>query len=61
MNAHFPQSELSRSEAYEIMLTDKQYLSGKDGKPLSCLIQDHMVAGVNISIRGRYALCCDVI
>uniref|UniRef100_H2Z3P6 DNA-directed RNA polymerase subunit n=1 Tax=Ciona savignyi TaxID=51511 RepID=H2Z3P6_CIOSA len=53
MNAHFP-TELCRSEAYQLMSTDRQYLSGKDGKPLSCLIQDHMVAGVNISIRGRF-------
>uniref|UniRef100_H2Z3P8 DNA-directed RNA polymerase subunit n=1 Tax=Ciona savignyi TaxID=51511 RepID=H2Z3P8_CIOSA len=53
MNAHFP-SNLCRSEAYQLMSTDRQYLSGKDGKPLSCLIQDHMVAGVNISIRGRF-------
>jgi len=53
MNAHFPQSELCRAEAYQIMSTDNQYLSGKDGKPLSCLIQDHMVAGVSISMRGR--------
>uniref|UniRef100_H2Z3P3 DNA-directed RNA polymerase subunit n=1 Tax=Ciona savignyi TaxID=51511 RepID=H2Z3P3_CIOSA len=53
MNAHF-QTELCRSEAYQLMSTDRQYLSGKDGKPLSCLIQDHMVAGVNISIRGRF-------
>uniref|UniRef100_H2Z3Q2 DNA-directed RNA polymerase subunit n=1 Tax=Ciona savignyi TaxID=51511 RepID=H2Z3Q2_CIOSA len=53
MNAH-PQTELCRSEAYQLMSTDRQYLSGKDGKPLSCLIQDHMVAGVNISIRGRF-------
>nr|XP_009859137.1 DNA-directed RNA polymerase I subunit RPA1-like [Ciona intestinalis] len=54
MNAHFPQSELCRSEAYQLMSTDAQYLSGKDGKPLSCLIQDHMVAGVNMCIRGRF-------
>ena len=53
MNAHYPQSELARSEAVNLMLTDKQYLSAKDGKPLSCLIQDHIVAGVNMSIRGR--------
>ncbi|CAK8697936.1 unnamed protein product [Clavelina lepadiformis] len=54
MNAHFPQTELCKSEAFQLMLTDKQYLSGKDGKPLSCLIQDHMVAGVNICMRGRF-------
>ena len=53
MNAHFPQTELGRAEALTLMLTDEQYLSAKDGKPLSCLIQDHMVAGVHICLRGR--------
>ena len=57
MNAHFPQSELGRAEAMTLMLTDNQYLSAKDGKPLSCLIQDHMVAGVDLCIRGR-CVCC---
>nr|XP_039269358.1 DNA-directed RNA polymerase I subunit RPA1-like [Styela clava] len=54
MNAHFPQNELCRAEAFELMSTNSQYLAGKDGKPLSGLIQDHMVAGVHMSIRGRY-------
>lgn len=54
MNAHFPQNELCRAEAFELMSTNTQYLAGKDGKPLSGLIQDHMVAGVHMSIRGRY-------
>lgn len=54
MNAHFPQSELCRAEAFELMSTNSQFLSMKDGKPLSGLIQDHMVAGVNISVRGRF-------
>lgn len=56
MNAHFPQSELGRAEAMNLMLTDQQYLSAKDGKPLSCLIQDHIVAGVHMSLRGRYGM-----
>nr|CAB3265011.1 DNA-directed RNA polymerase I subunit RPA1-like [Phallusia mammillata] len=54
MNAHFPQTQPGRSEAYQLMITDQQYLSGKDGKPLSCLIQDHMVAGVSLCMRGRF-------
>ena len=58
MNAHFPQSELGRAEAMTLMLTDKQYLSAKDGKPLSCLIQDHIVAGVHMSARGRLVPTC---
>ncbi|XP_065184132.1 DNA-directed RNA polymerase I subunit RPA1-like [Sycon ciliatum] len=54
MNAHFPQNELARSEAYNIAATSHQYLVPKDGSPLSGLIQDHMVAGVMMTIRGRF-------
>lgn len=32
----------------------KQYLVPKDGTPLSGLIQDHMIAGVKLSLRGRF-------
>lgn len=31
-----------------------QYLVPKDGTPLSGLIQDHVVAGVHLSVRGRF-------
>jgi DNA-directed RNA polymerase I subunit RPA1 len=31
-----------------------QYLVPKDGTPLSGLIQDHMIAGVKLSLRGRF-------
>ncbi|XP_019629041.1 PREDICTED: DNA-directed RNA polymerase I subunit RPA1-like isoform X3 [Branchiostoma belcheri] len=54
MNAHFPQNELGRAEAYAIASTDQQYLGPKDGKPLSGLIQDHMVSGVTMTLRGRF-------
>lgn len=54
MNAHFPQSELARSEAYNLASVNYQYLVPKDGSPLSGLIQDHIVAGVFISVRGRF-------
>ncbi|XP_054247488.1 DNA-directed RNA polymerase I subunit RPA1 [Indicator indicator] len=54
MNAHFPQSELGRAEAYTLAFTDEQYLVPKDGKPLPGLIQDHMISGVSMTIRG----CC---
>ena len=33
--------------------TNYQYLVPKDGTPLSGLIQDHMVAGVRMTLRGR--------
>ncbi|MBN3305594.1 RPA1 polymerase, partial [Amia calva] len=54
MNAHFPQSELARAEAYTLVSTDQQYLVPKDGKPLAGLIQDHMVSGTSMTIRGCF-------
>ncbi|XP_076439976.1 DNA-directed RNA polymerase I subunit RPA1-like [Babylonia areolata] len=54
MNAHFPQSELCRAEAYGIASTDFQYLVPKDGAPLAGLIQDHLVAGVALTVRGQF-------
>ncbi|NWR85762.1 RPA1 polymerase, partial [Furnarius figulus] len=58
MNAHFPQSELGRAEAYTLACTEEQYLVPKasktDGKPLPGLIQDHMVSGVSMTIRGCF-------
>lgn len=53
MNAHFPQNELARAEAYNIVSTHHQYLVPKDGTPLSGLIQDHVVSGLLMTIRGR--------
>lgn len=54
MNAHFPQNELGRAEAYTIAATDYQYLVPKDGTPLAGLIQDHMIAGASLTMRGRF-------
>lgn len=54
MNAHFPQNELCRAEAYTIVATDYQYLVPKDGTPLAGLIQDHMIAGTSLTMRGRF-------
>lgn len=54
MNAHFPQNEIARSEAYNIMSVQKQYLVPKDGTPLSGLIQDHVISGVKMSLRGTF-------
>lgn len=54
MNAHFAQNEVGRSEAYNIANVTKNYLVPKDGTPLGGLIQDHMISGVKISLRGRF-------
>ena len=34
--------------------TDHNYLVPKDGTPLAGLIQDHMIGGVTLTIRGRF-------
>ena len=54
MNAHFPQNEIARSEAYNIVNVCHQYLVPKDGSPLQGLIQDHVIAGVKMTMRGRF-------
>ncbi|KAG8591164.1 hypothetical protein GDO81_000070 [Engystomops pustulosus] len=42
------------AEAYTIGCTDEQYLVPKDGTPLAGLIQDHMVSGASMTIRGCF-------
>ena len=34
--------------------TDHNYLVPKDGAPLAGLIQDHMIGGVTLTMRGRF-------
>ncbi|XP_053969844.1 DNA-directed RNA polymerase I subunit RPA1 [Anastrepha ludens] len=54
MNAHLPQSEVARAEAYNLVNVANNYLVPKDGTPLGGLIQDHVISGVKLSIRGRF-------
>lgn len=54
MNAHVPQSELARSEAYNIASVNYQYLVPKDGSPLGGLIQDHVVAVCILTNRDQF-------
>lgn len=54
MNAHFPQNELGRSEAFNLVNVANNYIVPKDGTPLGGLIQDHMISGVKMSMRGRF-------
>ena len=51
MNAHFPRSELARSEAYNIVNSCWQYLVPKDGTPLHALIQVSWI--LLFTIRGK--------
>ena len=53
MNVHFPQNELARAEGYTIAATDFQYLVPTDGSPLRGLIQDHIAAGVLLTLRDN--------
>ncbi|CAF2048280.1 DNA-directed RNA polymerase I subunit 1 [Brassica napus] len=46
MNVHFPQDEISRSEAYNIVNANNQYARPSNGDPLRALIQDHIVSSV---------------
>ncbi|KAJ8913639.1 hypothetical protein NQ315_007356 [Exocentrus adspersus] len=54
MNAHLPQNEVARSEAFNIVNVANQYLVPKDGTPLGGLIQDHIIAAVQMALRGRF-------
>ncbi|CAK9825352.1 DNA-directed RNA polymerase I subunit RPA1 [Anthophora retusa] len=54
MNAHYPQNELARSEGYNIANVSNQYLVPKDGTPLGGLIQDHMISGVRLTVKGKF-------
>ncbi|CAH8386687.1 unnamed protein product [Eruca vesicaria subsp. sativa] len=46
MNVHFPQDEISRAEAYNIVNANNQYARPSNGDPLRSLIQDHIVSSV---------------
>lgn len=52
MNLHFPQNLLAQSECQSLVTTHNQYLTPKDGAPLAGLVQDCVVAGVTLSVRG---------
>lgn len=45
------QDHLGRAEGYNIVHADKQFIVPTDGKPIRGLIQDHVVAGVEITCR----------
>lgn len=39
MNVHFPQDEISRAEAYNIVNANNQYVKPTSGDPIRALIQ----------------------
>ncbi|CAN6220809.1 unnamed protein product [Urochloa humidicola] len=46
MNVHFPQDEISRAEALNIVDANKQYIGPRSGDAVRGLIQDHIVGAV---------------
>ena len=54
MNIHFPQNEIARSEAYNVVSTDFQYLAVTDGEPIRGLIQDHVGSAVWLTMKDTF-------
>lgn len=48
MNVHFPQDEVSRSEGYNIVNANNQYVKPTNGAPLRALIQVKFVLSVGL-------------
>jgi hypothetical protein len=51
------QDHFGRAEASEILHTDRSFIVPTDGSPIRGLIQDHIVAGVQICQLNRYYMC----
>ncbi|WCJ33919.1 DNA-directed RNA polymerase I subunit 1 [Euphorbia peplus] len=54
MNVHFPQDEVSRAEAYNIVNANHQYVRPSNGEPLRGLIQDHIISAVLLTKRDTF-------
>ncbi|OZC04967.1 RNA polymerase Rpb1, domain 5 [Onchocerca flexuosa] len=54
MNGHFVQNRIAQTELAEIANVGSNFLVPKDGTLLLGLIQDHVVSGVLLTIRGRF-------
>uniref|UniRef100_A0A0N4ZQL0 DNA-directed RNA polymerase subunit n=1 Tax=Parastrongyloides trichosuri TaxID=131310 RepID=A0A0N4ZQL0_PARTI len=54
MNGHFIQNRVGQTEARELVNVGTNFLVPKDGTPLLGLIQDHVVSGVYMTLRGRF-------
>ncbi|XP_050227072.1 DNA-directed RNA polymerase I subunit 1 [Mercurialis annua] len=54
MNVHFPQDEVSRAEAYNIVNANNQYVRPSNGEPLRGLIQDHIVSAVLLTKKDTF-------
>ncbi|KAK3022372.1 hypothetical protein RJ639_047346 [Escallonia herrerae] len=54
MNVHFPQDEISRAEAYDIINANNQYIVPTRGDPVRGLIQDHIVSAVLLTMKSTF-------
>ncbi|XVE96012.1 hypothetical protein REPUB_Repub02eG0185000 [Reevesia pubescens] len=54
INVHFPQDEISRAEAYNIVNANNQYVRPSNGDPIRALIQDHIVSAVLLTKRDTF-------
>ncbi|KAH0972017.1 hypothetical protein GBA52_024173 [Prunus armeniaca] len=54
MNVHFPQDEISRSEAYNIVNANNQYVKPTSGDPIRALIQDHVISAVLLTKKDTF-------
>uniref|UniRef100_A0A915MIJ9 DNA-directed RNA polymerase n=1 Tax=Meloidogyne javanica TaxID=6303 RepID=A0A915MIJ9_MELJA len=54
MNGHFVQNRVAQSEIAELAGVGSNFLVPKDGTPILGLIQDHVVSGVLMTLRGQF-------
>ncbi|CAN4109255.1 unnamed protein product [Withania somnifera] len=54
MNVHFPQDEISRAEAYNIVNANEQYIVPTKGDTVRGLIQDHIVSAVILTMKNTF-------
>ncbi|KAL8489243.1 hypothetical protein ACS0TY_025230 [Phlomoides rotata] len=54
INVHFPQDEVSRAEAYNIVNANEQYIVPTRGDTVRGLIQDHIVSAVILTMKNTF-------
>ncbi|CDP10074.1 unnamed protein product [Coffea canephora] len=54
MNVHFPQDEISRAEAYNIVNANEQYIVPTRGDTVRGLIQDHIGSAVLLTMKDTF-------
>ncbi|KAM7264624.1 hypothetical protein ACFE04_002307 [Oxalis oulophora] len=54
INVHFPQDDIARAEAYNIVNANNQYVKPTAGDPIRSLIQDHIIGSVLLTKRDTF-------